>query len=99
MWPKWQRPAIAITKSINALLHALSMWVGADRVGVLLALMTREMTTSIVGLLYCEATMVHGWDNGAGRRTDQQLGGIISIWDSLQCVQCAGFLPSLVSSL
>jgi hypothetical protein len=93
MWPKWQRPAIAITKSINALLHALSMWVGADRVGVLLALMTG------IGLLYCEAPMVHGWDNGAGRRTDQQLGGIISIWDSLQCVQCAGFLPSLVSSL
>ena len=83
MWPKWQRPAIAITKSINALLHALSMWVGADRVGVLLALMT-----GIVGLLYCEATMVHGWDNGAGRRTDQQLGGIISIWASLSV--CAG---------
>jgi hypothetical protein len=65
------------------------MWVGADRVGVLLALMTREMTTSIVGLLYCEATMVHGWDNGAGRRTDQQLGGIISIWASLSvCAVC-----------
>jgi len=60
MWPKWQRPAIAITKSINALLHALSMWVGADRVGVLLALMT-----GIVGLLYWCWTKDRptvGWD-------------------------------------